>query len=89
MSNTNTERNKALTFAIGWVARNIEVGPFSWNDPPIYDGPTSHFLKEAAQAGFSETNLELGIGPVPAFIAHAYSDAHARWRPSAAGLPSL
>ena len=74
------ERNDALTFANGWIARNIEAGPFSWNDPPIYDGPIRRFRKEAAHAGFSEADLEHGIGAVPAFIANAYEIANARWR---------
>ncbi|WP_293880644.1 hypothetical protein [Sphingomonas sp.] len=80
MPSTKPMPNDALTFATSWVARNIEVGPFSWNDPPIYDGPISDFRKEAAQAGFSETHLERGIGAVPAFIAKAYADAVVNWR---------
>ncbi|MEO8723981.1 MAG: hypothetical protein ABI395_10775, partial [Sphingobium sp.] len=72
--------NKALTFATGWIARNIETGPFSRNDPPIYDGPIAMFRRNAAQAGFGEADLEHGIGAVPAFIAKAYADSAAKWR---------
>lgn len=72
--------NRAMTFATAWIAQNIEIGPFSWNDPPIYDGPIRAFRKDAAQAGFDETQLEQGIGAVPLFIANAYRDAIASWR---------
>jgi hypothetical protein len=72
--------SEALTFAIGWIARNIDVGPFSCDDPPICDGPISLFRKEAEEAGFSEADLVNGIGPVPAFIEQAYADAVAKWR---------
>lgn len=79
MTSKHTAPNKALMFATGWIARNVENGPFSLNDPPIFDGPISIFRKEAVQAGFSEGDLELAIGPVPAFIAQAYADAVANW----------
>ena len=72
--------DKASIFAAGWVAENIEIGPFSWNDPPIYDEPTRYFRQEALQAGISEADLVHAIGPVPAFIAEAYSDAIATWK---------
>jgi hypothetical protein len=77
---SNPKPNSARTFAADWIARNIEMGPFSWNDPPIYDHAISLFRKEATQAGFSEADLEKGIGAVPAFIAHAYEDSSATWR---------
>jgi len=35
---------------------------------------------EATQAGFSEADLEHGIGAVPAFIAHADTQAVTDWR---------
>ena len=72
--------DKASIFAAGWVAENIEIGPFSWNDPPIYDESIREFREKAAQAGLSEADLVQGIGPVPAFIAKAYSDAIATWK---------
>ncbi len=72
--------NKASMFASGWVARNIEIGPFSLNDPPIYDKPISDFKKAAVRAGLSEADLVQSIGPVPVFIAKAYSDAIASWK---------
>lgn len=72
--------NKASMFAAGWVAHNIEIDPFSWNDPPIYDEPVRNFRKEAARAGLSEADLVQGIGPVPAFIAKAYCDAITIWK---------
>ena len=79
MTAAHSQSNKAAMFAAGWIARNIEIGPFSWNDPPIYDGQISDFKKAAAEAGLSEAELAQGIGPVPAFIAKAYSDANATW----------
>jgi len=66
-------------FANGWVSRNVEVGPFSWDDPPIYEGPIQLFRDAAAQAGFSDSELERSLGPVPQFIAHSFSEAAARW----------
>jgi len=79
MTAARSRSNKAAMFAAGWIACNIEIGPLSWNDPPIYDGPISDFKRAAARAGISEGDLAQGIGPVPAFIAKAYSNAITAW----------
>jgi hypothetical protein len=70
---------EAVTFAAGWIARNIEIGPYSWDDASDDERPISPFRTEAAQAGLSEADLERGLGPVPAFMAKAYAEADARW----------
>lgn len=72
--------NGALSFAQGWIARNIEVGPFSWKDGQLYDGPISAFRRAATQAGFDDTELERGVGSVPEFIANAYANAIRDWQ---------
>lgn len=79
MPNIKPEHRKALAFANKWVLGNIMVGPFSTDDLPIYDAPIALFRKEAGQAGLSEEELEDAIGPIPKFIARAYSDAIVRW----------
>lgn len=71
---------EAQLFAAGWIARNIEVGPFSCDDAPVYAGALAAFLKDAADAGLSQADLERGIGNVPAFLTKAYSDAVVAWR---------
>ena len=69
-----------LRFARGWIAANIEVGPFSWKDNPIDDEPIHSFRQEATRAGLTEADLERGIGDVRVFIAKAYEDAVCAWQ---------
>lgn len=71
---------KARSFAAGWIASNIETGPFSADDPPIYDVPVSLFRRAATQAGISEVDLIHALGPIPEYIARAFADATCRWR---------
>jgi|GEM_PF-2899264 len=61
MTAAHSPSNKASMCAAGWVACNIEIGPFSWNDPAIYHGPISDFKKAAAQAGLSLENCPLAM----------------------------
>ncbi|WP_376984884.1 hypothetical protein [Bosea sp. R86505] len=79
MSLSRSKSYDAKTFAAGWIARNIDVGVFSWDDGPGYERAMDHFRTEAAQAGLSEVVLEDGLGPVPAFIAKAYAAAVEKW----------
>lgn len=72
--------SRAQAFAQNWIAQNIEVDAFSWDDPPIYDVPLKSFREAAAQHGLDEADLEGAIGAVPRFIADAYARAAERWR---------
>ena len=79
MSSSRSKSYDAKTFAAGWIARNIDVGVFSWDDGPGYETAIDQFRTEAAQAGLSDAVLEDGLGPVPAFIANAYAAAVEKW----------
>lgn len=83
MQASEIERNSVLSFANDWISQNIEVGPFSCDDAGIYDDPIRQFRKEASKAGLDEGRLERAIGPVPAFIASAFSKAASAWLASA------
>lgn len=80
MASTQPAATAAQAFAANWVARNIEPGPFSCDDPAINVDPIRSFRSEAAEAGLTEADLEQGIGAVPAFVARAYTEAAAKWR---------
>jgi hypothetical protein len=75
-----SQDSKVRLFAAGWIASNIETGPFSADDPPIYDVPVILFRRAAAQAGISEFDLIHALGPIPEYIARAFADATCRWR---------
>lgn len=79
MSAPTGEPIDAAAFAAGWIARNIDVGPYSWDDASDDERQIRRFRTEAVQAGLSEADLERGLGPVPAFIAKAYAEAAAKW----------
>lgn len=68
---------KAPSFAAGWIASNIEPGPFSADDPPIYDVPVSLFRRAAVQAGISEVDLIHALGPIPNILPRLLPTPHA------------
>jgi hypothetical protein len=72
--------DESRDFAASWIARNIEIDPFSIHDRRLFDGPLASFRRDAAQAGLSELDLEQGLGPIRDFIADAYAQAAAKWR---------
>lgn len=76
----DAQLDRARSFAQGWIAQNIEVDAFSWDDPPIYDAPLESFRAAAARLGLDEEQLEAAIGAVPQFIAEAYARAAKSWR---------
>jgi hypothetical protein len=73
------EQKRVLAFAGDWIDRNIDVGPFSRREFPIYDRALCQFNAEAVEAGFTQAKLECAVGSVREFVMRAFTRAASKW----------
>ena len=56
------------SFAEDWIAKNLQPGPFSRNDPVLAEHVVEKLLAAAAQAGVTREAIEQQVGPVAKFV---------------------
>ena len=72
--------DQAARFGRGWIAANINPGPFSINDGPVVQTIVDQFVAEAEEAGLSQEQLERSLGDIHVFLQSAFDDAHRVWK---------
>lgn len=74
------DNDKAGAFARGWIADNINPGPFSIGDGPVGQAMVDQFVAEAKRAGVPHDELECSLGSIRLFLQGAFDAAASAWK---------
>ena len=67
-------------FARGWLAANLDPGPFSVDDGPVGSHLVDKFIIEAKEYGLSQAQLDQSLGDVRVYLQRAFDEAALKWR---------